>query len=188
MARNLLRSTEQLAVVEWLAEGLTDQEIVDKLQSEFGKTCTPQNISGNYRKSRMEEIEAAKTARFERACSRGFGSRAARIEALNEVAERIIGHIRSYPVALTFEGGNCIKEFRDTLADLRKECGQETPTKLEHSGPGGGPLEVAVEHDLSDGLTTPERLASVAGILGSLGLLTAGGPGGAEDGAETAHD
>ena len=160
MARNLLRSTEQLAVVEWLAEGLTDQEIVDKLQSEFGKTCTPQNISGNYRKSRMEEIEAAKTARFERACSRGFGSRAARIEALNEVAERIIGHIRSYPVALTFEGGNCIKEFRDTLADLRKECGQETPTKLEHSGPGGGPLEVATT-TVPLGLTEEEAEAYV---------------------------
>lgn len=47
---------------------------------------------------------------------------------------------------------------------------------------------VDVEHDLSDKLTTPERLASVAGILGNLGLLAAGGPGGAATGADSQAD
>lgn len=60
------------------------------------------------------------------------------------------------------------------------------PDKVEanvaHSG------EVTMQHDLSDGLTTPERLATVAGILGSLGLLASGATGDAQDGTEAASD
>ncbi len=48
--------------------------------------------------------------------------------------------------------------------------------------------ELAVEHDLSDKLTTPERLASVAGILGGLGLLIPGGSGGTAAGADPQTD
>ena len=44
--------------------------------------------------------------------------------------------------------------------------------------------EMMVEHDLSDKLTTPERLRSVAEILGNLGLLPAGGTGTLQKGAE----
>jgi hypothetical protein len=87
----------------------------------------------------------------------------------------------------TFRGNN-----HQALIELVKLemalMGAPLAEKLEHSGPGGGPLEVAVEHDLSDGLTTPERLASVAGILSSLGLLVGGDADEAPDSTEAAAD
>ncbi len=60
------------------------------------------------------------------------------------------------------------------------------PDKMEanvtHSG------EVTMQHDLNEGLTTPERLAAVAGILSSLGLLVGGDADEAPDSTEAAAD
>jgi hypothetical protein len=83
--------------------------------------------------------------------------------------------------------------------DSENPCWQAAMTMLERRHPErwGRRLveakvaidgEVTIEHDFSNKLTTPERLASVAGILGNLGLLAAGSTGDLAEGTDPAAE
>ena len=56
MAAAVLTPTEQALVVDWLIDGLSDAEIVERLESDCGKTCTRENIRGNYRAKHRDAI------------------------------------------------------------------------------------------------------------------------------------
>lgn len=180
-----LTPTQQAQVCEWLCAGRDNGEVVAELAAqdlEVTRQCVDY-----YRGKFAAEIDAAEEQAMEAAKRTGWALRSKRVRALCTFLDKCYVDVEANPAGPLIRAG-IPKELRETLAELRKELGQEAPARLEHSGPGGAAIEVAATHDISDGLTTPERLASVARILGSLGLLTAGGPGGAEDGAETAHD
>ncbi len=127
-----LTDNQQKALLEWLCEGLTDTEILHKLEAEFGHVLTYRAIA-YYRVKFAEELDAAEEHALQAAKRRAWGRRSHRISALCDWLDKVKGAIDSCkgPGPLVRDG--MPKELRDTLTELRKELGVEI-IRTEESG------------------------------------------------------
>lgn len=160
-----LTADQQGQVIEWLCEGIGNKEIVERLADEHGVEVTPQAID-YYRGAYAEQIDEARDKALLKRAQRGYANRLKRLEALEANAERA--------VQLTRAGGKgwtqMSAELRAILKDIRDELG-DLKQRHEHSGPGGGAVQV--EHGLDP-----------AGLANALDGLLAGAAGGASGGTD----
>ena len=132
MPANKLNQEHKEAVLVWLCEGLTDVDIVERLGCDYGVSVTRDNIRKNYRKPNSQAIKEAEQEAYEVAVQSGYGLRSQRIAALSRKARRLDQALdETAPTGWSANGLNFLKEFRETLGAIAKECGQEPPTRLE---------------------------------------------------------
>ena len=162
-----LSEDQQRQVLTWLGEGRSDTEIAGLLEERFGIT-----ISGNgvkyYRKPYAKEIAECAEDVYLASIQEGFGNKAQRIEVLKRNAAIAAG--------LTVAGGKgwtqMSAELRAILKDIRDELG-DLKQRHEHTGPGGGAVEVQHGGDAIDRLE---------GLLAGIAARSAeGGGAGATD-------
>jgi hypothetical protein len=161
-----LTAAQKKQVIEWLCEGLGNAEICKAL-AEDGVEVTQQAID-YYRGAYAEEIDEAREEALRKVVQQGFANRIKRIRALERNAERA--------VQLTLAGGKgwtqMSAELRAILKDIRDELG-DLKQRHEHTGPGGGAVEVQHGGDAIDRLE---------GLLAGIAARSAeGGGAGATD-------
>lgn len=138
-----LRAARQTLVARYYLQGLTFQEIADKLHAEPGMERTAKStvhhdvkaLLAEWRRERLDNIEDYVAVELRR-----IGDATAALWAEWEKSKG--GGDR--PAAVGY-----ITEIRMQLAERRKLLGLYAPERREVSGPGGGPVPLA-------GLTTEE--------------------------------
>ncbi len=133
MSANKLNSASQTRLLEWLCEGLSNAEVNEKLQSEFGVTIVPQTL-GQYRTKWRAEIEAAEVAARGIAAQHGLARRDLRIGILTAWAEKCVRELKGPSAPGPLIRAGIPAELRATLKQLAEELGQGVPTKVELSG------------------------------------------------------
>lgn len=108
-------------MLAWLCEGLSNPEIVTSVKDVFGVTISRQAVF-NYRALYAEEIDEVEEQILAIAKRAGWALRSKRITALCCKLDKLDEVLDEAPLASW--GGLC-REFRECLAELRKELGQE---------------------------------------------------------------
>jgi len=173
MAANTLTDKHREALLEWLCEGLSDQEILERLQTDHDVGCAHENIA-YYRRKWRDEIDEGEQRRLEAAQRHGWGLASKRAGVLAKTLTRFAGALTEDDPAVLAKSG-ISKEFRDLLGELRRELGQDKPQKLLISGE----LDVGVrflEEMTDDELAKTKR--SVAAAIGAGGVSPGTDPGG----------
>ena len=156
----------QERVLQWLCEGFRNSEVLEKLQGEFDIPLTRQGID-YYRDKWDKEIQEAQDEAERRAKQQGLSNRLRRISLLETLAAKLgDAAIEESPR----NSKDLSPEVRALLRDIRDEFG-DLKTRQEHTGAGGGPIEVDINGAARDKLAD-----TIAGL--SARLDKDGGAGG----------
>ena len=124
--------------MRWLAEGLRDCEVLEKLATEEQVTVC-ENTVRYYRTAYADQIAEAYEDAFTTAAKQGLCNRIARLRVLERNAETMVANTKG--------GGKGFAqvnaELRATLRDIRDELG-DLKERHELSGPGGGPMKMQI--------------------------------------------
>jgi hypothetical protein len=132
MAAPKLTKREQASVLAWLCEGCVTAVVIERLQTQFGKALSRQAVD-HYRAKWSSEIDAAEAEAFEVAKRSGWGRKTKRVGSLCCVLDKCEAAMEGSNAGPLIRAG-VFKELRETLAELRKELGQEQPTKVAIDG------------------------------------------------------
>lgn len=131
-----LTDEQRRQVVAWLAEGLRDGEVIERLQTECGIAIKKQSVA-YYRTAYAEQIAEAYEDAMKTAATQGLCNRIRRLEVLERNAQKLID-----ATSVSGRGYTQVNaELRATLKDIRDELG-DLKTRAELTGPGGGAVQV----------------------------------------------
>ena len=141
MAAPTLNDEHRNTILEGLCAGKTDTEIIAGLETQFGVTCTPQNLT-HYRDKWKTEVDEAEGQRYEAAKRRGWASATKRIISISKVLDKLEGTLE-YASPGQIAQGRLGQEFREMLKELRTELGLDKQ-RVELTGAEGTPLQVVI--------------------------------------------
>lgn len=158
MPANTLDVHGKVAVIRYLAEGLTNAQIIERLALE-GKSVSPTTLQW-YRRSHRKHIFDAAREVASLTLVTGLSQRGRRVDELKKVAARLQKDLESEKLT-TFDRLSLSREMRAILAQIRSEV-----AFIEDSVPDPmlEPIQVSISHDISS-LDTEQlrQLASNAG-------------------------
>ena len=151
-----LTDEQRRQVITWLAEGLRNAEVLERVQGEFGVTITRQAVDW-YRATYGKELEAAYAEAMKDCALVGLRNRIRRLQVLEDSAEQAIKALRGGGKGWTYAS----MELRAILKDIRDELG-DLKTRAELTGLDGGAIQVAY-------IDARERLAAKVNRLATEG-------------------